>query len=164
METGYSLVPPNEKGWIVAGRDQYRLALAQRGEGEDETYAIQTTLVQLPTFTSSDGLTRFVKEGETKKTDPQRFKVMVHDIVLQQQKGVDCARSHFVVEDTAAAKRTTKTGSMILEALSLTCPHPKDAAVGVHVTYSHRYYPEQKDSAFKEKALHLFDSMEFVNP
>jgi len=164
IQNGYSLMPPNEKGWFVAGRDQYRLALVKGGDGPDETYAIQTTLVKLPIFTSTDDLTRFVKEGQTKDTDPQRFKVMLHDTALHQQKGVDCVKSHFMVEDVAAVKRTTRTGGMILEALSLTCPHPINKTIGVHVTYSHRYYPEQKDAAFEQKAMDIFGSIEFVNP
>ena len=69
-------------------------------------YAIQSTLVKLPTFTTTEDLVRFVKEGQTKDTNPQRFKVLLHDAVLQQQKGVDCVNSHFLVEDVAAVKRT----------------------------------------------------------
>jgi len=31
----------------------------------------------------------------------------------------------------------------------------------VNVTYSHRYYPEQGDGAFVEKATSVLDSVEF---
>jgi hypothetical protein len=157
-------MPPNEKGWFIAGRDQYRAALAKTGERPDESFAIQSTLVKLPTFTTTEDLVRFVKEGQAKDTNPQRFKVMVHDTVLQRQKGVDCAGSHFLVEDLAAVKRTTRTGGMLLEAMSLTCPHPANKTVGVTVTYSHRYYPEQKDPAFDEKAKRILDSVELATP
>jgi len=164
VQNGYSLVPPDEKGWFVAGRDQYRSALVKTGEGQDETYAIQSTLVRLPTFTTTEDLVRFVKEGQAKDTNPERFKVLLHDTVLQQQKGVDCVKSHFLVEDVAAVKRTARTGGMLLEAMSLTCPHPKNKTVGVNVTYSHRCYPEQKDPAFDGKAKHILDSVEFAIP
>ena len=163
-EKGYSLLLPNEPGWVIVARDQYQLALGKRGEGPDETFAIQSTLIQLPTFTSREDLTRYIKERQTKASDQQRFKVMVFDIVPEQHRGIDCAKSYFVAEDRAAVKRTKRMGSMIFEALALACPHPKFETIGVEVVYSHRYDPEQKDPAFTEKAIRIMNSLEFDNP
>ena len=50
---------------------------------------------------------------------------------------------------------------MVLEALALTCAHPKDQSVGVTVVYSRRYYPDKQDPGFLEKALTVLDSVEF---
>jgi len=50
---------------------------------------------------------------------------------------------------------------MVLEALALTCAHPKDQSVGVTVVYSRRYYPDQGNSEFLEKALSVFNSLDF---
>ena len=163
-EKGYSLLLPNEPGWVIVARDQYQLALGKRGEGPDETFAIQSTLIQLPTFTSREDLTRYIKERQTKASDLQRFTVMVFDIVPEQHRGIDCAKSYFVGEDRAAVKRTKRMGSMILEGLGLTCPHPKYETIGVEVVYSHRYYPERKDPAFNEKAMRMMNSLEFEMP
>lgn len=163
-EKGYSLLLPNEPGWVIVARDQYQLALAKGGEGPDETFAIQSRLIQLPTFTSREDLMRYVKEKQTTAADLQRFKVMVFDTIPEQHRGIDCAKSYFVGEDRAAVKRTKRMGSMIFEALSLTCPHPKFETIGVEVVYSHRYYPEQKDTAFNEKAMRIMNSLEFEMP
>jgi hypothetical protein len=40
---------------------------------------------------------------------------------------------------------------MMLETLTLTCAHPKDRNTGVYVTYSHQYFPEDKDPRFVEQ-------------
>ena len=84
-----------------------------------------------------------------------------HDVTAYPEKGPNCAKSHMVAEDHAAVKRSGNTGYMVLEGLTLTCAHPKDNRVGVNVTYSQRYYPEQKESGFLEKALSVLSSVEF---
>ena len=162
-QKSYSLVPLNEKGWLIAGRNPYQLALVKRGESTDETLAIQATLIKLPAFTTSEEFVSLVKVGQAKDTDPQRFKMIKHEVAAYPDKGPICAKSHMVAEDHAAVKRSGKTGYMVLEALTLTCAHPKDNSIGLNVTYSHRYYPEQKDSGFLEKASNVLNSVEFSN-
>lgn len=163
LQKGYSIMPLNEEGWHILGRDQYRVALAKSGTGADETFAIQATVLDLPSFTSPDDLVRVVKEGQMKDTDLKRFNVMKHEVVSHRQKEADCAKSHFVIEDTGAVKRTPRTGSMILEAMSINCAYPKNKNMGISVNYSHRYYPENKDANFVDRATAVLDSLEFEN-
>ena len=160
-QKGYSLVPLNEKGWLIAGRNPYQLAIGKYGESTDETVAIQATLIKLPAFTTGEEFVRLVKEGQAKDTDPQRFTMIKHEVTAYTDKGPNCVKSHMVAEDHAAVKRSGKTGYMVLEALTLTCAHPTDNNIGVNVTYSHRYYPDQKDSGFLEKASNVLNSVEF---
>jgi hypothetical protein len=160
-QKGYSLVPVNEKGWLIAGRSPYQVVIIKYGESTDETLAIQTSLIKLPTFTTSEEFVRLIKDGQVKDTDPQRFRMITHDVTAYPEKGRNCAKSHMVAEDRGAVKRSGKEGSMVLEGLTLTCAHPKDNTVGVNVTYSHRYYPEQKVSGFLDKASTVLNSVEF---
>ena len=160
-QKGYSLVPLNEKGWLIGGRNSYQLALGKRGENPDETFAIQAILFRWPVFKTNEELVRLINEGQAKDTDPQRFKIIKHEVTAYPKKGTDCVKSHMVSED-AAVKRSGKSGHMIIEALTLTCAHPKDKNLGVNVTYSQRYYPEQRESAFLEKATRVLNSVEFT--
>jgi hypothetical protein len=102
-----------------------------------------------------------VKDGQAKDTDPQRFIVKKHEAVASSIEGSSCVKSYLVTEDKAAVKRSGKAGNMVLEALTLTCRHPKNISVGVNVSYSHRYYPGQGDSAFIEKATRVLESLKF---
>lgn len=160
-QKGYSLVPMNEQGWLVAGRNQYQLALVKAGVNPDESIAIQAMPVRLPEFRSPDELISLMKEGQVKDANTQRFTIKKHEVVAYPKKGSNCAKSYLVTEDNAAIKRSARTGGMILEAMTLVCAHPKDKNFGLTVTYSHRYYPGQGDATFVERATRVFDSVEF---
>ena len=161
VQKGYSLMPPNEKGWLVAGRNEYQLALVKGGSNPDETTAIQAMPFRIMNFETTDELVRLIKDGQAKDTDPQRFSIKKHEVVAYVKKGVNCAKSHMITEDKAAVKRTGKSGFMILEALTLTCAHPENRNMAINVTYSHRYYPEHRNVSFIDQALNILNSIEF---
>ncbi len=163
-QKGYSVLPLNEEGWVINRRDSYQLVLGKYGKNPDETFSLWAVLARLPAFKTSEEFVRIAKEGQAKDTDPQRFKTMKHEVTVYPMKGVDCAKSHMVVVDHAATKRSGKAGDMILETLTLICAHPKDKSVGVNVAYSHRYYPEFPDPKFLEKATSVLDSVQITEP
>ncbi len=163
VQKGYSLMPLNEAGWIIAGRDDYQLTIITFGYNTDETYAIQATPFRLPAFKTSEEFVRLVKEGQLKDTDPARFRIKKHDIALLPGKGTDCVRSHMVTEDLSAIKSSGRSGGMILEALALTCAHPRNKSVGISVVFSQRYYPGERDLMFVEKATTVLNSVEFTD-
>lgn len=162
FQPGYSLLPLNEKGWSVVSRDPYQLALVKRGSHADETFAIQGMASKLRAFVSADDFVRMVKEGQAADTPAPRFRIMEHNVVSDASKHAQCARSHVISEDNDAAKRTSTSGSMVLEMAALTCAHPGNKILGISIIYSHRYYPGQADPAFMQKADQVFNSIEFT--
>ena len=162
-QKGYSLVPLNEKGWLIAARNAHQLVLSKRGKKPDETFAIQAIPFRLPTFKTHEEFVRLFKEDQAKDTDTQRFKKVKHEVTDYPMNGTDCVKSHMVTEDHAAVKRSGKSGHMVLETLMLICAHPKNKNVGINIIYSHRYYPEQRDSGFVEKATSVLNSVEFTD-
>lgn len=163
-QNGYSFVPLNEKGWKIVGRNQYQLALAKGGDNPDETFAIQAIAFRLSEFKSNEEFVRIIKEGQSKDTDPKRFKIVKHEVTSYPMNGTDCAKSHLITEDHAAVKRSEKSGDMILEVLTLTCALPSDKRIGISIVYSQRHYPEQGDAAFADKATSILNSVEFSEP
>ena len=162
VQQGYSLVPPNEKGWLVVVRNQHQLALAKLGANPDETIAIQARSLKIPEFKTTEEFIQIIKEGQARDTDPQRFTIKKHDVAdYKKKKGYNCTKSHIVTEDNAAVKRSGSSGNMILEALTLACAQPQNKSTGISVTYSHRHYPGQGDAAFISKATSVLDSVEF---
>lgn len=164
LQNGYSFVPLNEKGWKIVGRNAYQLAFAKTGDNQDETFAIQTFTFGLPEHATIEEFIRIIKEGQTKDTNPQRFKMTEHEVTAYPMKGADCAKSHVVTEDNAAVKRSVKSENMILEAMTLTCAHPSNKNVGISIVYSQRYYPGQRDPALVEKATSILNSTELNDP
>lgn len=161
-QPGYSILPLNEKGWLVGPRNPYQLALGKRGDHADETFAIQGIASKLPAFVSTDDFVRIVKEGQTADTASPRFRILEHNVVSDSSRHAQCARSHLIAEDNSAVKRTSTSGSMVLEAATLTCAHPGNKILGITIIYSHRYYPGQADTAFMQKADQVFNSIEFT--
>ena len=164
VQKGFSFMPLNEKGWLIGGRNPHRAVLGKQGDNPDETLAIEADVLGgFPVLKSNEELLHLVKETEAKNTDPSRFKVLKYEVSPYMDKGRNCARSHMAAEDHAAVKRSGKSGRMILEALALICIHPKDKNVGISVKYSQRYYPDQRDPKFLEKATSVLNSIEFTD-
>jgi len=164
--SGFSLLPPDEKGWNVISRDGNALNLARHGSSPNETYAISTDVWALPPLASKTDFVDSVRAKERQSevsASPSRFKLLKHDVAPYPKKGDYCALSHVICEDRAAkVKNSGGLHLLILEIVSLTCRHPSNANVAISVSYSHRHYPYQGDPSVSEKAEKLFESVEFT--
>lgn len=162
-QKGYSLVPLNEKGWLVRGRNPVQLALGKLTENPDESFVIHATMVKVGPYKTKEDFVRLIKDSQARDTDPQRFKTFKHDVTAYTKNATECARSHSIVEDNAAARASGNKGIMILEVLALSCAHPKDKSVAVYIGFSQRYYAGHRDSAFMDKANTVLSSLEFID-
>jgi hypothetical protein len=164
LEKGYSLMPLNEPGWLIEGRNDYAFAFVKPGANQDETFVIQAMFSRLPAYETNAEFLKVIKDGQNKDSDSKRFEILKHDVSPFPMKGADCAESHMVTVDHAAVKRSNNTGDMILEALMLVCAHPSEKSVAIHVIYSHRHYPSQDDPAFMEKGATVLNSVQLFVP
>lgn len=162
-QQGYSFLPPAEPGWVEALRNPSRVMLGKFGENPDETFAIQALVTRAPEKGSGSELIRFVREEQERDVDPKRHRVLKHEVIATTQNGAHCARSYIASEDNAARKRSARAGIMLIDALSLTCRHPKNSAILITITYSHRFYPENQDPELAEKAARVFHTLELVD-
>lgn len=164
VQKGFSITPLNESDWYIIGRSPYQIALAKQGESVDETRAIQGTVFKINNFPSNEEFVRFVKRGQAQDTDisnPDRFKITTHDVVLREHKGEPCAYSHTITEDHGAVKRSNTKGFMTLEIFALVCRHPENRNAAISVHYSERYYPKFRNGDIETKANSLLDSFDF---
>jgi len=152
---GFSLAPPaavkDEKPWSVAKQTPDLLVLGKPGEFESEVFIVQAAVITLPSFSSADALLQHVKAAQKREMDPQRFRILKHEVSAQSMDGETCALSHMEAVDRAVAGTTGPTANTMLETLTLTCPHPKNRNTGINATYSHQYFPEDKDPRFVER-------------
>jgi len=152
---GFSFTAPamvnGEKPWGIAKRTPDLLLLGKPGEFESEIFAVQAAMVRLPLFSSSDALLQHVKAGQQRELNPDRYRILRHELSSQTVDGESCALSHVEAVDRAVPATTGPTANMLLETLTLTCAHPRDRKTGINVTYSYQYFPEDKDRRFVER-------------
>ena len=158
---GFSIAPPKEKEWIIVKQSPEVTVIGKPGRFSGETFAMQATILELPPVASADALVRHVESTQRKELDPKRYRVFKLEVNQQKIHGQACALSR-----VEAAERTTTEGTgspvnMMLETLTLICPHPKDPLRGINMAYSHRYFPEDVDPRFSQDAATLMQSLDF---
>ncbi|MBI3526604.1 MAG: hypothetical protein HY067_01395 [Betaproteobacteria bacterium] len=161
MMDGFSIAPPNEKEWIIAKQSPDVTVIGKPGRFSGETFTMQATIIKLPPAESTDELVRHVESTQRKELDPKRYRVFKLEVGQQKIHGQACALSR-----VEAAERTTTDGTgspvnMMLETLTLICPHPKDSLRGINMAYSHRHFPEDVDPQFSQDAAMLMQNLAF---
>ncbi|HZP94093.1 MAG TPA: hypothetical protein VFB20_14605 [Burkholderiales bacterium] len=160
-QRGFSFLPPNEPGWLIAQRSPQLLALAKPGAMEGDTSTVQAAYLPLPQFDSAQELTRYVKNAREKEAPSPRFHVMLHEISAQSVGGAQCALSHMLVQDREPNSASRTVTAVLIETLALVCPHPKNPSLGIALTYTHRSYPEDQDSGFVERGIAVLGTLRF---
>ena len=158
---GFSLAPPGGKDWIVAKQSPDLTVIGKPGRFSGETFTMQATIIKLPAAQSADELVRYVESTQRKEIDPKRFRVSRLEVGQQNIQRQACALSR-----VEAAERTSTDGAgspvnMMLETLTLICPHPKDPLRGINMAYSHRHFPEDVDPQFSQDGAILMQSLAF---
>jgi hypothetical protein len=160
---GFSFTAPapaeDGKQWGVAKQTPDLLILGKPGEFQSEIFTVQAAIIRLPALASPEALSQHVKALQQQELDPKRFRILKHEISLQPVDGESCALSHVEAADRAIPSTVGQTANMMLETLTLTCAHPKDRNRGISVSYSHQYFPEDKDPRFVEQGSAILGSL-----
>jgi hypothetical protein len=160
-QKGFSFMPPNEPNWIIAGRNESQLLLAKQRTLTDESVSIVAIYVDLPPAKSAAELVRHVRASDLEVTQAQRYRVREHEVAEHGAGGVACARSYMLVEDHDGERTARTIGALLLESVTLICPHPADGTLGVSLSWSHRFHPEDRDRQLVQKGMAMFDTIEF---
>ena len=161
MMEGFSIAPPKEKEWIIVKQSPEVTVIGKPGRFSGETYAMQATIIKLPPAESVDELVRHVESTQRKELDPKRYRVFKFDVSRQKVHGQACALSRVEAAERTTAGGTGSPVNMMLETLTLICPHPKDPLRGINMAYSHRHFPEDVDPQFSQDAATLMQSLAF---
>ena len=160
---GFSVTTPavakDERPWSVGKQTPDLLVLGQPGDYESEIFIVQAAVIRLPALASPDALMQHVKATQQGELDPKRFRIITHEVSLQQVDAESCALSHVEAADRATPGTTGQTANMMLETLRLTCAHPKDRNTGINLTYSHQYFPEDRDPQFIERGSAILQGL-----
>jgi hypothetical protein len=159
--SGFSIVPPTEKEWIVANRSPELVIIGKAGRFSGETFTLQAMVIKLPPAASAQELVRHVESTQRKDLDPKRFRLFKLEVGPQTVHGQFCALSRVDVAERTATDGTGSPVNMMLETVTLTCPHPKDPLRGINMAYSHRHFPEDIDPQFSQDAAILMQGLAF---
>ncbi len=159
VQNGYSVVPLDEPGWILLGRNLETFVLGKRASDPDENFIVRGFVRVAPALSSEEEFVGFAKSALV-MDGASRHKVLSQQANPVTVRGRPCVRTDTVTEDRGAVKRSSRSDPMILEVFALVCKHPNQTNA-VLVAYSHRYYKENKDSDSATKAQRIFDSIEF---
>lgn len=165
MMEGFSIAPPHEqewtKEWIIVKQSRDVTIIGKQGRFSGETFTMQATIIKLPAAASADELVRYVESTQRKELDPKRYRVFKLEVSQQKIHGQACALSHVEAAERATTDGTGSLVNMMLETLTLICPHPKDPLRGINVAYSHRHFPEDVDPQFSQNAALLMQNLAF---
>ncbi len=162
---GYSLLPPNEPGWMSAPVSPGKLALGKRGDAPDQTTTIQANSISIEPYKTTEEFINSINRFHMAKLPPDRMKVLKYEAELDRSRPEKCVITDIAVEDTQAVKRSAPVkGSMIMAIHTLTCVLPGKSSAGFSVAYSQRYYPENIDPDFMKKAESVTSSVTILSP
>lgn len=160
---GFSISAPREKEntWIVAKQGPDLTVIGKQGRYSGESFTMQATIVKLPALDSANALVRYVESTQRKEIDPKRYRVTTLEAVPQTIRTQTCALSRVDAAERSTSDRSGSPVNMMLETLTLVCPHPKDPLHGISMAYSHRYFPEDVDPQFSQDGALLMETLAF---
>ncbi len=146
-----------DRGQAEPGADRHRQAGALlRGNFHDEV-----TIIRLPAVSSIDELVKHVESTQRKELDPKRYRLFKLEVGQQKMQGQACALSRVEAAERMTSDGTGSPVNVMLETLTLICPHPKNALLGINMAYSHRHFPEDHDPQFADDAALLMQTLAF---
>ena len=163
MMQGFSFSAPKEKekAWTVTQKGPDLTVIGRQGRYSGESFAMQVTIIKLPALESVDALVRYVESTQRKEIDPKRYRVSVLAVSPQRIKAQNCALSRVEAAERSTSEGTRSPVNLMLEILTLICPHPTDPSRGISMAYSHRHYPEDVDPEFTEDAAKFMQTLAF---
>ncbi|MCW8900847.1 MAG: hypothetical protein OQK75_13730 [Gammaproteobacteria bacterium] len=153
MQKGFLLSLPEEDGWQVVKKGDYKVLLSKKGASG--SYTIQALVVALPTFEDDDQFLEFIKNRMAESSKKHK--------VLENNTAMYAGTNEVCVQYTSKEERKSKTGqALTLEVASFTCRHPNNPNAGVYMALSKNYAPGNSDENMAEKAIELFNRLYFT--
>lgn len=163
MMQGFSIATPKEKEptWIVAKQSPEMTVIGKPGRFSGETFTMQASIIKLPSVSSIDELVKHVESTQRKELEPKRYRIFKIDVIQQPIHSQACVLSRVEAAERSTSGSTGSPVNVMLETVTLICPHPKDPLHGINMAYSHRHLPEDNDPQFADDAALLMQTLAF---
>jgi hypothetical protein len=157
FQSGYSVVPPREKGWAIVDRDSYRLMLARPGPSLGESYVAVASLVLLPSDLDDRELfLEHIRLARSKEYASNGIRILSNEESLFNEKGDYCVRYR---SESVTGSGNPET--LVNEAIGFYCRHPAETTIAIKAEYSYRHHVENEDRDLEEKARRFLEAVNF---
>jgi hypothetical protein len=162
FQSGYSVVPPREKGWSILDRDNYRLILVKRGPSQNESYAAVAGLILLPSnLNNRDLYFEHIRLARSREFESNGIRILSNQESMFDEKGDFCVRYRSETVAAGGSGVSDRPGSLVVEAIGFYCRHPAEPTVAVKAEYSYRHRPGNDDRELEEKAERFLKAVNF---
>ncbi len=163
MMQGFSIATPKEKEptWIVAKQSPEMTVIGKPGRFSGETFTMQASIIKLPSVSSIDELVKHVESTQRKELEPKRYRIFKIDVIQQPIHSQACVLSRVEAAERSTSGSTGSPVNVMLETVTLICPHPKDPLHGINMAYSHRHLPEDSDPQFADEGALFMQTLAF---
>lgn len=158
---GCSFMPLPETGWAIGGRTADQIVIGKQGAHADESLVIQAARRSAKGVSTRESAVEYVRKLTAVDPNDRRYRNVRQDVSGTSVRAAVCAVSDGELEDHGALTRSGRRDPMIIQQRTIVCVHPTQNDKLVIVAFSHRYYAENRDPAFPERAQSLFESIEF---
>lgn len=150
QQQGFSFVPLDEPGWVIAHQEPELIVLGRYGSEPDDLSMIQAGVMAGDGEKSFDSLVDDLRRGMSPEVG---FGVESNSVEAAPAVGEKCARSHTVAKNAQAR---------VIEVWMLLCPNPSDARSALNLTYMTRYREGARDPQSDANAGKILDSFELT--
>lgn len=156
---GFSLSIPASEGWNVVKKEPFKIVLSRQGKEQQELYAIQALVVELPEFSHDKEFVEYIESRMNTMRATSASEVIETKTSLVAGHGNMCVQSHS--KEKKSAGKTENAKQSILELINFTCRYPDKKNAGIYLAYSKRSSAVSTDDNLKSQANSLFDKMNF---
>ena len=154
---GYSIVVPNEQGWVIFEDKDNKITLGKTGLGKGESLLIQGFLVPLPKgLETEEAFLNHISTERARGNNDPRFKILENNGKLWKEMGSNCLRFHSKSEDYGTSQKSANSSYQILEDEVFVCRHFDNNNLAGFFIYSHRVNPENWKGKTPELADEFF--------
>ncbi len=153
---GYSLVPPDESGWIRTEKASQKISFEKAGSSPDElrwVIAGYSEIHSVPPVSSEEWAAAYRKKmGENGN-------ILESNVAPYSVDGAECIKAYWLRANPVRPVKTADSARVLEESLTLLCAHPANTEITLVVSYMHWRYPEDRDPQFVEKAEAVLKSV-----
>ena len=149
---GLEFSPPEGEGWIIK-RSGTGISVKKNGASADENTEIEGYIIRLdaPIEPISGYIERIKKNIQKGYESNSRLEIKLLEVIADPTRS-RCAKFHILLQD----RTDTRWYS---EQYALSCGLQKYKGMGVELRYFDRYYEQNKDNQFAEKANRILESI-----
>jgi hypothetical protein len=150
--SGFSISPPDGKGWYRGKNDNKRIIFARKGDNRTQSLIAMALVHNLPDVTSDseDEFLKMVSKIRRRKNNKSRFKNILKEETVSHEKSTFTVRFHTKYKDYGAKNMPKSVKYMVTEDIGILWRHPENKNIGLTIGLSQRHLEGDPVKDFKK--------------